>query len=56
MVCHTPKIHSRPNRLPLTLDDLRKIVNDFATSENLHWSKQDTEDVVWFLNQTKYRF
>lgn len=56
VVCHTPKIHSRPNRLPITLDDLRTIVNDFAKSENLHWSEQDTEDVVWFLNQTKYRF
>ena len=56
VVCHTPKIHSRPNRIPLTIDELRKIVSDFANGENLHWSDEDTEDVVWFLNQTKYRF
>jgi len=56
VVCHTPKVHSRPDRIPLTLDELRKIVNDFAKSESLHWSEEDTEDVVWFLNQTKYRF
>ena len=56
VVCHTPKVHSRPDRIPLTLDELRKIVNDFAKSEGLHWSEEDTEDVVWFLNQTKYRF
>lgn len=56
VVCHTPKVHSRPNRIPLTVDELRQIVRDFAQGENLHWSEQEVADVVWFLNETKYRF
>ncbi len=56
VVCHTPKVHSRPNRIPLTVDELRQIVRDFAQGENLRWSEQEVADVVWFLNETKYRF
>lgn len=56
VVCHTPKIHTRPNRLPLNIEDLQQIVNHWAKQEGLRWSEEDTADVVWFLNQTKYRF
>lgn len=56
VVCHTPKIHSRPNRIPLNVEELRQIVVTWAKDENLHWSEQEIADVVWYLNETKYRY
>jgi len=56
VVCHTPKVHSRPNRIPLTINELRQIVRDWAKGENLHWGEQEITDVVWYLNETTYRF
>lgn len=55
-VCHTPDIHRRPNRLPLDAADVREIVNRWQREEQLGWSAQDVEDVVYFLRQTRYRF
>jgi mono/diheme cytochrome c family protein len=56
VVCHTPKVHSRPNRIPLTVDELRQIVVNWAKEENLHWSDEEVNDVVWYLNTTRYRY
>jgi mono/diheme cytochrome c family protein len=56
VVCHTPKIHSRPNRIPLNVEELRQIVQNWAKGEDLHWSEQEITDVVWYLNETKYRY
>ena len=55
-VCHTPKIHTRPNRLPLNFEGLRRVVVHWAKEENLHWSEAEIDDVVWYLNQTKYKY
>ena len=56
MVCHTPKVHTRPNRIPINVEDLRQIVTQWAKEENLRWSREEIDDVVWYLNQTKYKF
>jgi len=56
VVCHTPKVHSRPNPVPLTIDELRQIVANWAKAENLHWSDEEVNDVVWYLNTTRYRY
>ncbi|MDH3286911.1 MAG: cytochrome c [Betaproteobacteria bacterium] len=56
VVCHTPKVHSRPNRIPLNVSELRQIVTNWAKQENLRWSEEDIADVVWYLNETKYRY
>lgn len=56
MVCHTPKVHSRPNRIPLTVDEVRQIVANWAKQENLHWTDEEINDVVWYLNTTQYRY
>ena len=56
VVCHTPKVHSRPTRIPLTIDELRQIVANWAREENLRWSDEDVNDVVWYLNTTRYRY
>ena len=56
MVCHTPKVHTRPNRIPINVEELRQIVTQWAKEENLRWSREEVDDVVWYLNQTKYKY
>ena len=55
-VCHTSKVHSRINRLPIDIKELRQIVDNWQKEERLQWSPQDVEDVVQFLNRTRYNF
>ena len=55
-VCHTANVHSRPNRIPLNVDELRQIVTQWSVQENLRWSAEDVEDVVYYLQRTRYRF
>ena len=54
--CHTPKIHSRANKLPMTKNELRVIVDDWRRQVSQGWTPEETEDVVEYLNQTKYKF
>ena len=54
--CHTPQVHSRLNKLPLTRNEMRGIVDHWRRYQNLVWSEQETEDVVEYLNRTHYRF
>lgn len=56
MVCHTARVHTRPNRIAITREDVRGIVDHWQREQNLKWSAQDTEDVVEFLGRTRYRF
>ena len=55
-VCHTPSIHTRPNKLPLTRDELAAIVDHFRRIENLGWTPEEVDDVVEYLNRTRYYF
>lgn len=54
--CHTPKIHSRAKPLPLTKNELRVIVDDWRRQSNLAWTPNENEDVVEYLNQSRYHF
>jgi mono/diheme cytochrome c family protein len=56
VVCHTPKVHRRVPPLPLHTDDLRFIVALWASQQGLRWSRDDIEDVVYYLDRTHYRF
>lgn len=56
VVCHTPKVHRRMPPLPLHTDDLRFIVALWASQQGLRWSRDDIEDVVYYLDRTHYRF
>jgi mono/diheme cytochrome c family protein len=55
VVCHTPKVHRRPAPLPLGIDDLRFIVTLWASQQGLAWSRDDIEDVVFYLDRAHYR-
>lgn len=54
--CHTPKIHARANKLPLTRHELRLIVDDWRRQVNLPWTPEEVDDVVGYLNATRYRY
>jgi hypothetical protein len=54
--CHTPKIHSRAKRLPMSRDELRLIVDDWRRQANLPWTPDEVADVVEYLNVTRYHF
>ena len=56
VVCHTAKVHRRVPALPLGEDELRYIVNLWASQQGVRWSAEDIEDVVYYLNRTHYRF
>lgn len=55
-VCHTPKVHSRVNRLPINRAELREIVDNWQRQEALGWSTQEVADVVEYLNRTRYGY
>ena len=54
--CHTPKIHSRAKRLPMSRNELRLIVDDWRRQANLPWTPEEVADVVEYLNVTRYHF
>ena len=55
--CHTPSIHSRPDRrIPLTRDEMRGLVDHFRRTASLGWTPEEIEDVVEYLNRTHYHF
>ena len=56
IVCHTASVHTRPNRIALTREEVRGMVDHWQRQQNLKWSAQDTEDVVEFLGTARYRF
>jgi hypothetical protein len=56
VACHTSKVHTRVNRLPMSQAELREIVNRWQNVEKLMWNSQDVDDVVAFLNRTQYQF
>lgn len=56
VVCHTPRVHSRPNKLPVNRDELHEIVERWQQAERLRWGEQDIADVVEFLDRTRYGY
>ena len=56
VVCHTDKVHRRVPPLPIGVDDLRFIVAVWATQQGLRWSREEIEDVVYYLDRVHYRF
>jgi len=55
-VCHTEKVHARTPRLALNRQELREIVMKWVEQENLPWRREEVEDVVHFLNLTRYHY
>ena len=56
VVCHTSQVHSRVNRLPVSRVEVGDIVEKWQAQQKLTWGTQEVEDVVEFLNRTRYQF
>lgn len=56
VVCHTSQVHSRINRLPVSRVEVGGIVEKWQAQQKLTWGTQEVEDVVEFLNRTRYQF
>jgi mono/diheme cytochrome c family protein len=54
--CHTPGIHYRRETLPISRDDLRELVDGFRRQAGVAWTPEEIEDVVEYLNRTRYHF
>ena len=54
--CHTRGIHYRRDTLPISRDDLRGLVDVFRRQAGLAWTPEEIEDVVEYLNRTRYHF
>lgn len=56
IVCHTGRVHSRINRLAVSRAEVREIVSNWQVQQKLGWNAADVEDVVEYLNRTRYHF
>jgi mono/diheme cytochrome c family protein len=56
VVCHTSQVHGRVNRLAISRAEVREIVEKWQAQQKLTWGRQEVEDVVEFLNRTRYQF
>ena len=54
--CHTPGIHYRRDTLPISRDELLGLVDLFRRQAGLAWTPEEIDDVVEFLNRTRYHF
>lgn len=55
-VCHTSQVHTRVNRIARSRTEVREIVDKWQMQQKLAWSAQEVDDVVEFLNRTRYQF
>ena len=56
IVCHTSKVHRREPRLAADSAQLYKIVTDWQAEQGLRWSREDINDVVYYLKLTQYNY
>ena len=54
--CHTPGIHYRRDTLPMSRDELLGLVDLFRRQAGLAWTPEEIDDVVEYLNRTRYHF
>lgn len=55
-VCHTGKVHVRPNRIVLSRRDVTEIVEHWQAQQKLQWGAQEVQDVVDYLARNVYKF
>ena len=56
VACHTSKVHRREPRMTANGAQLYKIVDNWQTERGLRWSREETDDVVFYLRLTQYNF
>jgi hypothetical protein len=56
MSCHESMVHIRNRQQVKSMQELRNQVTRWATYANLHWNKDEIEEVVRHLNTQFYKF
>jgi mono/diheme cytochrome c family protein len=56
VVCHTSKVHKREPRVAANAAQLYTIVDNWQKEVGLRWSREEIDDVVYFLKLTQYNF
>jgi len=56
VLCHTAKIHARAGQPKLTREEVRRIAEDRVRDNNITWGKEEIDDVVEYLNVSRYHF
>jgi mono/diheme cytochrome c family protein len=54
-VCHTGKVHVRPNRIVMNRRDVTEIVEHWQTQQKLNWGAPEVRDVVEYLARNVYK-
>ena len=54
--CHDTKVHTRPNRIVHTYEDLVNRIRFCDTAAKANFSENDIYDVADYLNDTFYKF
>jgi cytochrome c2 len=54
--CHSIKVHNRQQRWPSDLQQLRGVVEHWQEQQKLRWSKDEIDDVVFYLNVRQYNY
>lgn len=55
VVCHTGKIHARPNRIVFNRNDVIEIVERWQVQQKLRWGTQEVLDVAEYLMRDVYK-
>jgi mono/diheme cytochrome c family protein len=56
IVCHTSKVHRREPRLAADSAQLNRIVTNWQAEQGLRWSREEIDDVVYYLKLTQYNY
>ncbi len=54
--CHGLSVHNRQRRWSTDLQQLRGVVDLWQQRQNLGWSREDIDDVVFYLNVRRYNY
>lgn len=55
VVCHTGKVHARPNRIVYNRQDIIEIVERWQSQQKLQWGTQEVLDVAEYLMRDVYK-
>lgn len=55
-VCHSSKVHKRERRIALDATELNGIVTRWQQEERLAWTREEIDDVVYYLRRTQYQY
>lgn len=56
LACHSQSVHGRQKRLAADFEDVRAWVGRWNESLGLRWSREEIDDVAFYVNRSYYGF